>query len=120
MLKNLPKLALLGSLLLTLVNIIASAFGLGTALTWATGMQFWFGITMVLALAGIGLLIYSWINSLLSNFSGMAIYIVNICLAPFGYEYFGLPYVAGLIIALAPVPFYSGLKWVSGKFEQAD
>ena len=115
MLKHLPGVALAGSLLLSVINVVASAFGLGPALNWATGLEFWLSITTPLALIGIGCLVYSWVNSLMSNFSGMLIYFVNIVLAPFGYELFGLPYFLGLAIALAPLPFYSGLRLIADK-----
>ncbi|MGB3277515.1 MAG: hypothetical protein WBA82_15115 [Castellaniella sp.] len=113
MLKYLPEVALFGASILSLVNILAGAFGLGPALTWATGLPFWMSITTPLAFVGIGFLIYSWINSLMSNFSGMAIYFLNILLAPFGYALLGLPYPLGLALALAPLPFYSGMRWLS-------
>lgn len=117
MLKHLPGVALAGSLLLSVINVIASVFGLGAALSWATGVEFWFGITIPLAMIGIGFFIYSWVNSLMSNFAGMAIYFVNIALAPFGYEFFGLPYFLGFIFALAPLPFYLGLSVISDKLD---
>ncbi|MCB5364073.1 hypothetical protein H0484_09975 [Pusillimonas sp. CC-YST705] len=117
MLKYLPEVAIFGALFLSLLNVLAAAFGLGPALTWATGLPFWVSISTPLAFVGIGILIYSWINSLMSNFSGMAIYFVNVMLAPFGYELLGLPYLIGLAIAATPLPFYSGLRWLSEKFD---
>lgn len=117
MFKHLSDIAFWGALLLSIVNIFASAVGFGPALTWATGMSFWSGITTTLAFVGIGFLIFSWINSFMSNVSGMAIYSVNILLAPFGYEYLGLSYSLGLVIALSPLPLYTGLGWLSQKFQ---
>lgn len=114
--KYLPEVALFGASFLSVLNSIAAAFGLGPALSWATGLPFWISITTPLAVVGIAFLAYSWVQSLLSNFSGMAIYLVNIVLAPFGYELLGLAYPIGLVIALAPLPFYSGIRWASDRF----
>lgn len=117
MFKHLPEIAFFGALLVSLANIVAGSFGLGPALTWATGLPFWLGITTPLAFAGIGFLLFLWIQSLLSNSFGMVIYAANILLAPFGYELFGVPYALGLALALAPMPFYHGVKWLSDQFE---
>lgn len=117
MIKKLPDIAFFAAAVLSIINIFAAAFGLGPALTWLTGVEFWSSITTPLALLGIGVLIYSWVNSLLSNLSGMGIYIVNVALAPFAYGLLGLPYAVALAIAMAPLPIYWGLGWLSEKLE---
>lgn len=79
--KHVPSGVLGGSLLLSLINCLASVFGLGPALAWATGVLFWPAVTIVLALAGVGVLLYSWSKSLLHNYAGMIIYAVNLLFA---------------------------------------
>ena len=117
MLKHLPAFALLGAFLLSCANVVASAFGLGPALTWVTGISFWDSIPTVLGFAVLALLIYSWVESLMSNLAGMAVYVVNILFAPFGYELLALPYWLGLAIALAPLPFYFVMRSLSDRLE---
>ena len=117
MLKHLPAFALLGAFLLSCANVVASAFGLGPALTWVTGISFSDSIPTVLGFAVLALLIYSWVESLMSNLAGMAVYVVNILFAPFGYELLALPHWLGLAIALAPLPFYFVMRSLSDRLE---
>ncbi|HRL22884.1 MAG TPA: hypothetical protein PLG97_12730 [Alcaligenes sp.] len=102
---------------MSLTNSIAGAFGLGPTLSWATGHSFWVSVTTPLAFTGIGFLIFSWINSLMSNRSGMILYTLNLVFAPFGYGLLGLPYLLGLALAIAPMPLYFGTRWLSDLFE---
>lgn len=108
-----PAIALFGAFALSLANCLAAAFGLAPALGWVTGLQLWGGVTVPLTLVGLGWLAYSWVNTLMGNRAGMAIYGVNLLLAPFGYGLIGLPWALGAVLALAPVPFYLGLRWMA-------
>lgn len=117
MLQYLPSFALWGALFLSVVNIVASFFGLGPALTWVLGLPVWQWMAIPLAVVGIGFLVYRWVNSLMSGFAGMGIFWLNVLLAPFGYGLLGLSYAQGLIIAIAPYPFYFGIRWISDQFQ---
>lgn len=106
--ERIPTLTFWISLCISLVNMIASIIGFSPALTWYTGLH----ITPVLAIPFVfiivGILVVSWVNSLMSNYAGMLIYWVNLLLAPFGYHYLGLPYWLGIFFAASPLLIYFG------------
>ncbi|MCB5408660.1 hypothetical protein [Pseudogemmobacter faecipullorum] len=114
---RLPALALAGSLILSLANIIAGAFGLRPALVSLTGLELPGLLLTPLALLAAAALILSWVNSLMSNRAGMGLYLGNALLAPFGYAQAGLPWPLGLALALAPIPFYRGISLLAGRGE---
>lgn len=111
--RHLPEIALFGALFLSLLNILAGGFGMGPALYWATDQPFPIFLTAPLAFLGMGFLVYSWLNTLMSNRAGLLLYLVNILVAPFGYALVGAPHSLGLALAIAPMPFYFGIKWIS-------
>ena len=115
MTKQLPMIAVFGALFFSLANIVAGASGLGPALQGVTGLSLWPGLTAPLALLGMAALILWWLNGLFGNQAGMILYALNLVLAPFGYLLWGLPLWLGLGLAVAPLPFYHGLCWLSDR-----
>lgn len=92
--------------ILSVLNILAGIVGLPHAINWLLGTELpWYFIIPFAALIWISLVV-SWINSLMGNVAGKLIYGANALAAPFGYEMLGVPYVAGLGIALLPLPIY--------------
>lgn len=112
-----PRRILLGSIALSLANAIAAAFGLSPALHRLTDIVVWPVLTVPIAGIGLCAIILVWINSFMTNRAGQLLYVIHIVLAPFGYQLIGLPYLAGLLIALAPMPLYFGLMALSQHHE---
>lgn len=93
------------ALVLSLVNMIAGVFGMTMAVEWLLGIDLP-AIFMTFALVLWGALMFSWLNSGMSNAAGMALYAANVLAAPFFYEFLGMPYVIGLLVAALPFPLY--------------
>ena len=113
MLNSLTSVALFGSAFLSVINILAGVAGWGPVVAWFVDLRLSGFITVPLALFGIGYLLFSWLESGLSNSAGMAIYLLNVVVAPFGYVSWGLPLWLGIALSLSPIPFYSGVNALS-------
>ena len=103
---DLFAIGLFGSLILSLINILAASLGLGAAITWATGIELWPWIIIPLSFLAFFLLVASWLQAGMSGPLGMVIYGLNALLAPFTYMDWGLASTPALILALSPVPLY--------------
>ena len=109
----LTNVAFWGAFGVSLINILAGVFGISDAVNWLLGSSLPVYLGLPLGLWLWAALVFSWINSKLSNSSGMLIYFANLLAAPFFYQRLGLPYGVGLAIAVFPYPFYLALNRLS-------
>ena len=94
------------SLVLSLINVIAGVFGATLAVNWLFGTELPAILLTPVAIFAWGSLLISWVNTAFANAAGMVIYAANVFAGPFFYDFLGIPYTIGLLIAALPFALY--------------